>query len=294
MNKTFTIALCGLLTGVGTLSAQSNKDLRINEALLYNIANYQDHFGRHNTWIEIFNTSYGTVDIGGCYLTNDLANPRKYPIPRGDVLTKIPPRQHALFWADNHPTDGTFHLNFTLDSVHNFVALISNDGLTIIDSVTLPAMAADHSYGRTEDGGGKWDVFEKTTPSTNNKLPLVDATNAKFRQNDRSGIIMSITAMTVVFVALLFLFMSFKFIGRVMLRRHHRREVRHAVVPVPAQKKKEASPSEVYAAIAFAMQKYQRDLRKIEKAILTINKVARAYSPWSSKIYGLREIPSKK
>ncbi|MDY5119262.1 MAG: lamin tail domain-containing protein, partial [Muribaculaceae bacterium] len=30
-----------------------------------------------------------------------------------------------------------------------------------------------------------------------------------------------------------------------------------------------------------------------EDTILTINKVKRAYSPWSSKIYTLRDIPRK-
>ena len=28
-----------------------------------------------------------------------------------------------------------------------------------------------------------------------------------------------------------------------------------------------------------------------ESTVLTINKVKRAYSPWSSKIYSLREVP---
>lgn len=35
------------------------------------------------------------------------------------------------------------------------------------------------------------------------------------------------------------------------------------------------------------------DVHDKESAILTINKVKRAYSPWSSKIYGLREYPHK-
>ena len=30
-----------------------------------------------------------------------------------------------------------------------------------------------------------------------------------------------------------------------------------------------------------------------ENTILTINKVRRAYSPWSSKIYNLRELPRR-
>jgi Na+-transporting methylmalonyl-CoA/oxaloacetate decarboxylase gamma subunit len=291
MSKKYVYTAILLAWLCGTLSAQSNKDLKINEVLLHNVMNYQDDFGQHNAWIEIFNSSYGTVDIGGCYLTDDAANLKKYPIPRGDVLTKIQPRQHVIFWADNHPTHGTFHLNFTLEK--RYVALVANDGRTIIDSISLPMMAVDQSYGRSMDGGAGWTFFENTTPSTNNKLTLADASNEKFRVNDPYGIIMTITAIAVVFVALIFLFFSFKLIGRIMLMHHHRRAAPHVETAVDV-KKKTASPNDVYAAIAFAMERYQQDLHKIEKAVLTINKVARAYSPWSSKIYGLREIPRKK
>jgi Na+-transporting methylmalonyl-CoA/oxaloacetate decarboxylase gamma subunit len=293
MKKISVIAGFILLTGIcSPLAAQGYKDLRINEVLLHNVGNYVDNFGRHSTWIEIFNTAYGTVDVGGCYLTNDLTKPKMYSIQRGDVLTKIPPRQHAIFWADNHPDEGTFHTNFTLDSTR-FIAIFGGDGQTLIDSITLPDMPVDRSYGRIVDGGKEWGFFKNTTPSTNNQVVLADARNAKFEENDPTGVIMTVTAMGVVFSALLFLFLSFKYIGRLMLRRHHRREAPHVDAPHEVNRK-EASPSEVYAAIAFAIRQYQHDLHIMEKAVLTINKVTRAYSPWSSKIYGLREVPQKK
>ena len=94
--------------------AQSQGDMRLNEYLIVNTTDFQDDFGQHNGWFELFNTSYGTVDIGGCYISNDPDNLKKYIIPKGDVLTKIKPRQHILFWADDQPFRGTFHVNFTL------------------------------------------------------------------------------------------------------------------------------------------------------------------------------------
>jgi hypothetical protein len=48
---------------------------------------------------------------------------------------------------------------------------------------------------------------------------------------------------------------------------------------------------EVFAAIAVALHFYKSDLHDHENAVLTINRVARTYSPWSSKIYGLRQFP---
>ena len=36
------------------------------------------------------------------------------------------------------------------------------------------------------------------------------------------------------------------------------------------------------------------EVHDVEDTILTINKVKKAYSPWNSKIYSLREVPNKK
>ena len=54
------------------------------------------------------------------------------------------------------------------------------------------------------------------------------------------------------------------------------------------------APGEVYAAIAMAMHEMQSDVHDVEETVLTITRVKRSYSPWSSKIYTLREIPHKK
>ncbi len=46
-----------------------------------------------------------------------------------------------------------------------------------------------------------------------------------------------------------------------------------------------------FAAIALALSMYVQDIHDYERAVLTIQKVMRPYSPWSSKIYGLRQTP---
>ncbi len=48
---------------------------------------------------------------------------------------------------------------------------------------------------------------------------------------------------------------------------------------------------EVVAAIALAMKLYEGDLHDHESEIITINTVARAYSPWNSKFHGLTNMP---
>ncbi|MDR3367329.1 MAG: lamin tail domain-containing protein [Prevotellaceae bacterium] len=277
---------------------QRTTDLRFNELMAINRTNYEDDFGERSSWIEIFNSSYGTVDIGGCYLSDDATNLKKYPIPKGDVLTSIKPRQHVIFWADNKPTHGTFHLNFKIDDTR-FLALTSSDGRTIIDSITYPEQTADVSYGRSEDGAGVWHFCERTTPSTNNTLVQLEAASDRFKTYDPVGIAMTTTAMSVVFLALILLFIVFKYVGKtalwvVALRSKRIAKERLAPAKVVAEKKQEPSPGAVFAAIAYALRRYELEMSELESNILTINKVAKAYSPWNSKIYTLRETPTKK
>jgi hypothetical protein len=46
--------------------------------------------------------------------------------------------------------------------------------------------------------------------------------------------------------------------------------------------------------MAFHLYESENATHDYENTILTINKTARTYSPWSSKIYTLRETPTLK
>jgi glutaconyl-CoA/methylmalonyl-CoA decarboxylase subunit delta len=48
---------------------------------------------------------------------------------------------------------------------------------------------------------------------------------------------------------------------------------------------------EVNAAIGMAMYLFLSEMHDQESGVITIKKVSRRYSPWSSKIYGLRQHP---
>lgn len=281
-----------LLVSFGT-QAQRAASMRINEVLVINDDNFVDDYGKRHPWIELFNTSAGTVNIAGCFLTDDKNNPKKYPIPKGDVLTQIPPRQHTLFWADGEPSRGTFHVNFTLDpSKENYIGLYDADGKTLIDEITIPAaQKSDISYGRIIDGGEEWAILPKVTPSTNNLTLDSNEKIENFKTNDSLGIGMTITAMAVVFLGLLLLFLIFKQVGKAAIAAS-KRNAQKAGAPVSASAPDEVS-GEVFAAISAALYEMSDDNHDVENTVLTIRKVARTYSPWSSKIYSLRDVPRK-
>ena len=288
-NKRFGVLLLFILLVSFGAQAQRATSMRINEVLVINEDNFVDDYGKRHGWIELFNTSAGTVNIAGCFLTDDKNNPKKYPIPKGDVLTQIPPHQHTLFWADGEPNRGTFHVNFTLDpSKENYIALYDADGKSLIDEITIPAaQKPDVSYGRIIDGKEEWAQLTKVTPSTNNLTLDSNEKIENFKTNDSLGIGMTITAMAVVFLGLLLLFLIFKQVGKAAIAAS-KRNAQKAGAPVNVN-----TPDEVFAAIATALYEMSDDNHDIEHTVLTIRKVRRAYSPWSSKIYSLRETPRK-
>jgi len=57
--------------------------------------------------------------------------------------------------------------------------------------------------------------------------------------------------------------------------------------------KPETDFNEVVAVIGLALDMYLKDVHDYENTIITMQKVMRPYSPWSSKIYTLREMPMR-
>lgn len=285
------LLLLVLLVSFGA-KAQRATSMRINEVLVINEDNFVDDYGKRHAWIELYNSSAGMVNIAGCYLTDDKNNPRKYPIPKGDVLTQIQPNQHTLFWADGMADRGTFHVNFKLDpSRENYVALYDADGKTLIDEITIPAgQVADVSYGRKVDGQEEWAQLTKVTPSTNNLTLDTNDKIENFKNNDSCGIGMTITAMAVVFLGLILLYLIFKQVGKAAIAAG-KRNAQKAGAPEGTAPNEVSG--EVFAAIATALYEMNDDNHDIESTVLTIRKVRRTYSPWNSKIYTLRETPKK-
>ncbi len=299
------IALALLLCGA-TGFAQARKGLKINEVMVVNDSNLVDDYGRHSAWIELFNSNFAPMEISSVFLTTDPSVPKMYPVPLGDVNTKIPKRQHIVFFADGKPTDGTFHTNFVLTpGQDNWVGIYDADGLTLIDSITVPAsLPANTSFARKIDGEGDgieaWEVRVGKgdlyiTPSSNNKIKDTNNKVDKFSEIDANGFGMTITAMGIVFGALLLLSICFYIISRIGAVRFRNRKMNaQGINPAEVRptERAEGDSGEEIAAIAMALYQHL-NAHDQESAILTINKVRKAYSPWNSHIYSMRQLPRK-
>lgn len=300
------VALIGFLGASMSVVAHGVSDIRINEVLVVNHDNFIDAYGHRVGWIELHNTGHSKVDVGGCYLTiyRD-GEGESYLIPKGDPRTVIAPLGYIVFFAEGTATKGTFHTNFTLDQT-GYLAFYDQSGKgKPVDEITynVADQLPDVSIGviHDENDNPVFKVLDTTTPMATNEEQDMIPPSERFRQMDPTGGIMAITAMTVVFSALLLLYLIFRTIGKLMTRSAKKKRVREEQAKQPEIVDGAGLPligpdihGEELAAVAMAIYQYQNDLHDIESNVITINKVAKAYSPWSSKIYGLRQMPPKK
>ena len=310
MKKSIFILLAVLVGGfLNQVDAQGRRGLRINEVMVANDSNFIDDYGRHNAWIELYNSTYAPMEISSVYLTNNPAEPKKYPVPLGDVNTEIPARQHVVLWADGEPNKGTFHLNFKLtQGQDNWIGIYDANGITLIDSITVPAsLLPNTTYARRLDGEGEgieaWEVRDGSdtyyiTPSSNNKIVDTNKKVEMFAETDGNGFGLAAMAMIIVFSALLLLCICFYIISRIGSKVSRRNKARSHGMSAETLTGRQTvqttdhDSGEEIAAVVMALHEHLNAHDK-ESTILTINKVRKSYSPWSSKIYSLRELPRR-
>lgn len=111
-------------------------------------------------------------------------------------------------------------------------------------------------------------------------------------ENDGWGGAITIIAMCIVISALAVLSLLFFGFGKISeaLMSHKKRQAKEAAMHDP-EDYNEVDSGEVIAAIAMALSEHFDDSHDIEDTILTIRRMKKAYSPWNSKIYNMRNMP---
>ena len=216
-----------LLTSSQMLFAQGAKNIRINEVLTNNTASIQDEFGRCGAWIELENTSFTTYNVRGMFIATDrrvldenLSAPERIKmmsmIPSGDDRTAMGARKHLLLFCNSNPAEGKLHLSVEIPiSEPVWIALYNGNGIELIDSVSVPALAADQSYALVN---GRWSVKapDSVTPGIENFIETSETKVDKFKREDPHGFAMAIMAMGIVFTCLATLWIFFTIFGMVM------------------------------------------------------------------------------
>lgn len=309
MNKRF-ITFCLFLyifSFQSEIKSQGIRDLRINEILVYNTENYQDNYGVKSGWFEIYNSGYSTINIGGCFVTNDPKNPKKYRIPKVGEHIYLKPQNHLVFFAYNNPTRGALHVNFFIDDTtilpngKMYLGIYEQSGKDLIDSVyyDISSQKENISIGILENAkNAKWQEMTRTTPNAMNNIDDVKTRSEMYEEKDPFGIIITITSMSVVFLLLLFIAISFKFTG-VYFKKQHKKQTKAQEIAL----KKDTTPfnSETnhktndIAAITLALHLYyNNNYHEEEPTGFHIDRELNQQTPWENKTLNFRKYPNKK
>jgi len=143
----------------------------INEILAKNDSTNHDKRGEYDDWFELYNPGDKAIDLTGMYVSDNLSRPRKWRL--GNL--SIPANGFLLLWADDDPEQGTNHVGFKLSGNGEVLGLFDTDEKqnTLIDAVKFPALVADVSFGRTEDGADDWIFYDKPTPGIGNRDSII-------------------------------------------------------------------------------------------------------------------------
>ena len=163
-------------------------EIRINEVMTSN-GSIAAADQLYPDWIELVNPGESAIDISGFFLTpSDDSHPSSTEHSHRAVSWQLPentiiePGEYILIWASGlpidaraEPADGNtppvqeYHADFTLSSSGATVSLFDSSGRILVDTVDVPAIPRDTSYGRTADC---WQIFVQPTPGADNRQGL--------------------------------------------------------------------------------------------------------------------------
>lgn len=311
------ILTIALVLGLASVSAQGLKDIRINEVLVKNVDSYADDHAHKVGWIELYNAGYSQVNIAGAFIRHvQGTDTTVYRIPKGDIRTIMPPQGYLVFFCNGSSNKGTFHTNFILDQadstklealvgINDKIEMLDQSGRGIVDEIEydVNTQRPDVSYGCISNADNEIvvDYLSNITPLQSNDVIERIPKSELFKKEDPLGVTMAIIAMSAVFIALILLYIVFKNVGKFMQHTARRKKEAEMAAQAPKTGDTKLKPvsinedidGETVAAIAMALHQHENDLHDIENTVLTINKVAKVYSPWNSKIYSMNQLPNR-
>jgi len=97
--------------------------------------------------------------------------------------------------------------------------------------------------------------------------------------------------MGIVFLSLLIVYLFFRYVLTFILNFRFRSFARKkGIDPATVDTARTMMSGEVNAAIAMALYSYLNEFHDVESGVMTIKRVSKNYSPWSSKLYSMKNL----
>jgi hypothetical protein len=158
-----------LSASICALAAAAPSQVIINEVLASNaLTNLDPDFGGSGDWVELFNPGPAIIDLAAFALSDDPAQPLRWPIPVG---VSIGAGEHLLIWCDGENTVGAAaHADFSLDADGESILISRLSDAGLIDGVTFGSQLTDVSLSRVPDATGGFVSTSPPTPGAPNVL----------------------------------------------------------------------------------------------------------------------------
>lgn len=112
----------------------------------------------------------------------------------------------------------------------------------------------------------------------------------KIIEND--GIWLSVIGYVIVFISLVILFLSVYGLTKIFTSKQ--KKILKSKGIEPGEKSDLQISGEVAAAISMALHLHFREVHDFENTVITMKKIQKTYSPWSSKIYNITPVPHRR
>ncbi|MGB0918765.1 MAG: CotH kinase family protein, partial [Flavobacteriales bacterium] len=146
--------------------------IRINEVCTSNNTVVLDEDGDSRDWVELYNAGNESVDLNGFYLSDKDNDTTKWQF---GGITMLPESYLLVFISGkNRPATIPPHASFKLSQAGESLRLYDSFK-TLVDSISVPFISTDFSYGSFPDGSTYRAFFEAPTPNgTNNNSEVTD------------------------------------------------------------------------------------------------------------------------
>ena len=132
-------------------------------------------------------------------------------------------------------------------------------------------------------------VAKDTLANAVKQEDVMNKVSFNFSNLSSSDVILTVLGYSIVFLSLLLLFLTLVNVSKLLklnLRKRLLKAGKHT-----SEDKDLSISGETIAAISTSILLHLQEAHDFENTVITIKKVQSVYSPWNSKLYGLRQTP---
>lgn len=147
----------------------SAEERYFNEVMSRNNSTIADDEGNFSDWIELHNPTNNIWHTDQYYITDNINYLNKWPMPDLEIF----PFQFHLLWANGQEDLNRNYCNFRLAAEGETLYLVrkEEDAFVIKQTLVIPELQSNESYGPSFDGGSPWVFFGEgaSTPNASNQ-----------------------------------------------------------------------------------------------------------------------------